>query len=89
MDRLKKSRYAVKHSLKSMSGTAGRGGLTLVPINNSGGRLLLVGGNTPELICECETIPFPHFISECARRRAEDAAEATAHVSFPAEPPCL
>jgi len=79
MDRLKKNRYAVKHCARSVVRPTPRGQIGESPTVKLGSKRHVGGRETPELICECNSIPFSHFISQCADVRREEANDAIAH----------
>lgn len=80
MDRLKKTRYAVKRSLQSGVRRVPRGQMRRTPILAREAARHRVGDDAPELICECSLIPFPHFMVQCWRllcRESEDWQDAS------------
>ena len=89
MDRLKKTRYDVKHCARSGVRQIRRGQIGESPTVKLGSKRHVGGRETPELICECNTIPFAHFLFQCVDVRRDEANDAIAHVPAASEPPLL
>ena len=89
MDTLRETCDDVNNSPQGMLGGRRGGEYRRTPTQSSGGRTHLVGDEAPELICDCDVIPFPHFISQCTQLRVYEARDAIAHVSDTEETPVL
>ena len=64
MDTLKKTCENVNSSPQGMLGEGRGGEFRPTPLKRSGGRRRRDNDDAPELLCDCEDIPFPHsFIS--------------------------
>lgn len=73
MDKVKQTLYAVKVSAKAVGRRVVRGRIRRAPRCSSGGSVTVGGADSPELICECLLIPFPHFISQCWRLLSKES----------------
>lgn len=89
MDRLKQRGYNVKNSPQGMLGERRGGQQRRTPTKSSGGRRHEVGHDAPELICDCDIIPFPHFTSQCTQLRERESRDAIAHTPAASETPEL